>query len=81
VNINEIDISVDTSGKCCPMPIVDTNKAIKKLEIGQVLEVIATDPGTKNDIPSWCERTGHELLEIDSGNDEYRYFIRKQGTD
>jgi tRNA 2-thiouridine synthesizing protein A len=75
---SEITTSIDTSGKCCPMPIVDTNKAIKRMDIGQVLEIISTDPGTQNDIPSWCERTGNELIEVDSGEGEYRYFIRKQ---
>jgi len=80
VENNEITVSVDTSGKCCPMPMVETNKAIKNLSAGQVLEIIATDPGTQNDIPSWCERTGNELIETNTGNGEYRYFIRKTGS-
>ncbi len=62
------------------MPIVDTNKAIKSLDAGQILEIIATDPGTQNDIPSWCERTGNNLLEMDTGSGEYRYYIRKKDT-
>ncbi len=62
------------------MPIVDTNKAIKSLDAGQILEIIATDPGTQNDIPSWCERTGNNLLETVTGSGEYRYYIRKKDT-
>lgn len=78
---NQIAASLDTSGKCCPMPMVDTNVAIKSLRTGEVLELIATDPATRNDIPSWCERTGNELLEMEteSGGRRYRYLIRKTG--
>ncbi len=76
---NQITVSLDTSGKCCPMPMVDTNAAIKSLRTGEVLELIATDPATRSDIPSWCERTGNELLETKSGDGRYRYLIRKTG--
>ena len=76
---NQITKSVDTSGKCCPMPIVETNKAIKSLRTGEILEIIATDPGTKNDISSWCNRTGNELVEAQSSEGQYRYLIRKNG--
>ncbi len=76
---NQITKSLDTSGKCCPMPIVETNKAIKSLQTGEVLEIIATDPGTQNDIPSWCDRTGNELVGRESADGQYRYLIRKSG--
>ncbi|HED14251.1 MAG TPA: sulfurtransferase TusA family protein [Gammaproteobacteria bacterium] len=74
---NKITQSLDTSGKCCPMPIVDTNKAIKSLHIGEILEIIATDPGTRSDIPSWCERTGNELLSFREENNIFNYQVRK----
>ena len=70
---------LDTSGLCCPMPIVHTNKAIRSIESGELLEIVATDPGTENDIPSWCERTGHQLLESRVENGHYTYLIKKQG--
>jgi len=76
---NPIATTLDTSGKCCPMPMVDTNTAIKALQTGEILELIATDPATRSDIPSWCERTGNELIEITSGGGRYRYLIRKRG--
>ena len=75
----QITKSLDTSGKCCPMPIVEANKAIKGLHTGEVLEIIATDPGTQSDIPSWCRRTGNELVGTESGPGQYRYLIRKKG--
>lgn len=69
---------LDTSGKCCPMPIVETNMAIKKIDNGEILEIIATDPGTQTDIPAWCERMGHTLLEsrqVDDGS--IHFYIKK----
>jgi len=69
--------TLDTSGKCCPMPMVETNKAIKSLSDGDVLQIIATDPGTQVDIPSWCERTGHELLISSVENNVFEYYVRK----
>ncbi|MDZ7585587.1 MAG: sulfurtransferase TusA family protein [Thiobacillus sp.] len=68
---------LDTSGKCCPMPIVETNKAMKGLALGDILEIIATDTGTQKDIPSWCERTGQTLLSTTEENGVLRYHVRK----
>ncbi|MHB1358566.1 MAG: sulfurtransferase TusA family protein [Rhodocyclaceae bacterium] len=70
--------TLDTSGKCCPMPMVETNKAIKGLALGDILEVIATDVGTRTDIPSWCERTGQTLLSMTEENQVLRYYVRKE---
>lgn len=69
--------TLDTSGKCCPMPIVETNKAMKGLVLGDILEIIATDTGTQKDIPSWCERTGQTLLSMSEDNGVFRYYVRK----
>lgn len=69
--------TLDTSGKCCPMPMVETNKAIKGLALGDVLEIIATDVGTRKDIPSWCERTGQTLLSMTEEKGVLRYHVRK----
>ncbi len=74
----KITQTLDTSGKCCPMPIVELNKTMNRLAGGDVLEVLATDPGTCTDIPSWCERTGNELLQSESGAHGYRYLLRKR---
>jgi len=59
------------------MPMVDSNKAIKKLQCGEVLEIIATDSATQGDIPSWCDRTGNELLLAEEINKTFRYYVRK----
>jgi len=75
----EPDLVLDTSGKCCPMPMVETNQTIRKMATGSILEIIATDPGTRDDISSWCRRKGHELLNMSEEGTEFRYTIRKAG--
>lgn len=77
--MNEFTVTatLDASGKCCPMPIVETGKAMKALAHGNVLEIIATDKGTQKDIPSWCERTGQTLLSMSEDNGVFRYYVRK----
>ena len=74
---NSVTTTLDTSGKCCPMPMVETNKAIKGLAVGDVLEIIATDVGTRKDIPSWCERTGQTLLSMTEKDGVINYQVRK----
>ena len=71
--------TLDTSGKCCPMPMVETNQAIRGMKDGEVLEIIATDPATKMDIPSWCRRTGNTLIEHEEDDKTLRYYVRKVG--
>jgi len=71
--------TIDTSGQCCPVPMVETNRAIKTLQPGDILEVIATDIGSKMDIPAWCGRTGHELVRMEEEGKTFRYYVRKRG--
>lgn len=73
------DAVLDTSGKCCPMPIVELNRTIKSLAPGAVLEVVATDIGTRTDIPSWCGRTGNTLLASHQSDKVLHYFVQKAG--
>lgn len=68
---------VDTRGMLCPMPIVLANKAMKTLEPGQVLRILATDRGALADFPAWAEDTGNEM--VSSGEEEgaLAFYIRK----
>lgn len=59
-----VTLTVDARNLLCPMPILRTDAAINKLEIGQIMEVQATDPGLINDLPAWCAVNGHEMLEM-----------------
>ena len=69
---------IDTSGQCCPVPIIETNRAIKSMQPGEVLELISTDIGSRMDIPAWCHRTGHELLRVEEAGKTFRYYVRKR---
>lgn len=71
------DKVLDCSGLLCPIPVIKTSKAIKEVEVGQVLKMIATDPGAPADIEAWARQTGHELLASDQENGEFTFFIRR----
>jgi rhodanese-related sulfurtransferase/TusA-related sulfurtransferase len=72
-----VDKSIDCKGLSCPMPIVRTKKAIDEMEAGQVLEVVATDPGSVADVKGWAHRTGHQFLGTITEGKVFRHFIRK----
>ena len=56
--------ALDARGLLCPMPVIKTQNMIKTMHEGETLQVISTDPGVKQDIPSWCRINGHEVIEI-----------------
>ena len=59
------------------MPILKTKKAIDKLATGQILQMIATDPGSKPDIEAWARKAGNELLEYQQEANKHIFFIKK----
>jgi tRNA 2-thiouridine synthesizing protein A len=61
----------------CPLPVVKTSQAVKKIEPGQVLELLATDPGVEPDMRAWSSRTGNELLSISKEADVFHVLIRR----
>lgn len=73
----ETDRTIDCVGLYCPMPIVKTAQAMKELSAGQVLEVVADDPGIRSDMPAWCEKTGNECLAVEEEDGEIRVYVRK----
>jgi rhodanese-related sulfurtransferase/TusA-related sulfurtransferase len=72
---------LDAKGLACPMPIVKTKKAMNNLEGGQVLEVQATDKGSKADLKAWAKSTGHQYLGTLEEGDVLRHYIRKASGD
>ena len=72
------DKELDARGLNCPMPIVKTAQAIKGLASGQVLEVLATDPGSVKDFAAWSKSTGNELVEQTVDGSVYRFVMRKK---
>jgi tRNA 2-thiouridine synthesizing protein A len=73
------DLLLDVKGLTCPMPVLKTKKAIDGMGSGQTLEVIATDPASKADIPAFLNRLGHELVEAGEKDGIFSFLIRKNG--
>ena len=74
------DESLDCVGLYCPLPIVKTAEKIKQLKAGQVLEVVADDKGIKQDMPAWCQSTGHEYLGMEEKGGEIKVYVKKKGA-
>ena len=73
----DADQTLDCVGLYCPMPIVKTSQQIKKMKVGDILEVIADDKGIKQDMPAWCEATGNECLGMEEQGGEIKAYIKK----
>lgn len=71
------DQVLDASGLACPMPIIKTKKAVDALQAGQVLKLIATDPGSVSDVSAWTGKTGHELLGHEEVDGKHVFYIKK----
>jgi len=70
---------VDCTGMNCPLPVIKTAQAVKSMEPGQVLELIATDPGVEPDMHAWSSRTGNELVSISNDGGTFHVLIRRVG--
>ncbi len=69
--------TLDARGLNCPLPILRTRKAITGMNVGEILEVTATDPGSVKDMTSFCGQTGHELLDHGEADGSFIFRIRK----
>ncbi|MFN7753771.1 MAG: sulfurtransferase TusA family protein [Pseudomonadota bacterium] len=74
----DYDREIDTRGLNCPLPILRTKKALNELVSGQVLRVVATDPGAMRDFQAFSRQTGHALLQSAETGGEYVFLLRKQ---
>jgi tRNA 2-thiouridine synthesizing protein A len=72
------DKELDARGLNCPLPILRTKKALADLRSGQVLKVLATDPGAVKDFQAFSRQTGHELVSHAEKNREFTFFMRKK---
>ncbi|MEW5989374.1 MAG: sulfurtransferase TusA family protein [Chloroflexota bacterium] len=73
----QADKTLDCSGLLCPLPVIKTSKAIKEIAVGQVLKMIATDPGSPPDMEAWSRQTGHELLDSHQEDSHYIFYFRR----
>jgi tRNA 2-thiouridine synthesizing protein A len=70
--------TLDLKGLSCPLPIVKTAQGIKEIASGELVEALATDPGSVADFNAWCKSTGNELVEQGEDGGVYRFVIRKK---
>lgn len=73
----DFDRDLDVRGLNCPLPILRAKKALGELASGQVLRVVATDPGSVKDFEAFCKQTGNELLSHTEGA-EFTFLMRKR---
>lgn len=75
--MTEVTKELDASGLNCPMPILRAKKALKELTSGDVLRVVATDPGSVKDFEAFAKQTGNELLESTEEGESFVYLLKK----
>ncbi len=68
---------LDTRGLRCPLPVLKARKALKDIAAGAVLEILATDPGTEEDLKAFCEANGHNLIDSSQSEGEFRFLVRR----
>ncbi|MFT5220506.1 MAG: tRNA 2-thiouridine synthesizing protein A [Planctomycetota bacterium] len=76
-DMTEYTEKFDASGLNCPLPILKSKKALSKLSGGDVLYIVATDPGSVKDFGSFCKQTGNELLESSEADGKFHFYIKK----
>ncbi|MGD2081248.1 MAG: sulfurtransferase TusA family protein [Nitrospirota bacterium] len=72
------DVTTDVVYMMCPMHLLKLEEMIKELDPGQVLEILTDYDGALEDIPGWCERTGHEFIGVDEEEEYFKFYIRKK---
>lgn len=68
---------LDCSGMLCPMPVIKLSKAIKEIEVGEILKMMATDPGSPPDMEAWSKQTGNELLDSHQEDETFVFYFRR----
>jgi tRNA 2-thiouridine synthesizing protein A len=72
------DKEVDARGLNCPLPILRAKKALNDMQSGQVLKLLATDPGSVKDFQAFSKQTGNELLQHAEANKEFTFFLKRK---
>ncbi|MFL6293092.1 MAG: sulfurtransferase TusA family protein [Thermoanaerobaculia bacterium] len=68
---------LDVTGLFCPLPILLAAREMRKLQPGDLLDVVGDDPGILEDMPVWCERAGHRLIEMEEEEGKIRSLVEK----
>jgi len=72
------DKELDARGLNCPLPILRAKKALTDMSTGQVLKIVATDPGSVKDFQAFAKQTGNELLSQSEGDKEFTFFLKRK---
>ncbi len=70
--------TVDARGTACPGPLLEAKKAVGTVSVSQIVEVLSNDPGSRNDIPVWANKVGHEYLGVVESDGFDRHFILRK---
>ena len=74
----DFDHEVDARGLACPLPILRTKKALTTMTSGQVLRIVATDPGSVKDFQAFSRQTGNELIAHTQNDKEFEFFVKRK---
>ena len=79
VDLSAVEVAgtVDARGSACPGPLLEAKKGIGKVKVGEVLEVCSNDSGTRNDLPAWATKVGHEYIGITEADGYDKHFIKR----
>jgi tRNA 2-thiouridine synthesizing protein A len=75
--MSDYKLSLDFKGLLCPMPVVKLSKAVKEVEVGDLIEAFATDPGVMADIPAWARSTGNEVVTLEKQEKVFHFVIKR----
>jgi tRNA 2-thiouridine synthesizing protein A len=78
----KVALSIDAVGLFCPMPVVKLRLGLEMVNMGEVVELLADDPGVKDDFPAWCEETGNTILSLGENAEGFfvAYVKKRQGV-
>ena len=79
INLSSLETAstVDARGSACPGPLLEAKKGIGKVKVGEVLEIYSNDSGTRNDVPAWAKKVGHEYLGMMESDGYDKHFVRR----
>jgi TusA-related sulfurtransferase len=73
----EVANSVDARGSACPGPLLEAKKGIGKVKVGEILEILSNDAGTRTDVPAWAKKVGHDYLGLLEADGYDKHFVRR----
>jgi len=77
IEISESGKTLDARGLFCPSPVMQTNVELSKMQVGEILTVLADDPAAEDDIASWARKLGHEIVKMEKNGNEIHFKIKK----